>query len=170
MDKMASTLEVMAETHLDAVAKIETAVFSSPWTRRDFEFALMRDNSICHVLLVDGEVVGYSVGFLIDREFHLADFAIVPAFQKKGFARKLLDDMFDLLNAKAHVVSLEVRMSNQIAIDLYKRMGFETMAIRKSYYTRPREDALVMLKPLNGRLSDWVSNVLPQALKKHEEA
>ena len=78
--------------------------------------------------------------------------------------------MFDLLNTQAHVVSLEVRMSNQIAIALYKRMGFETMAIRKSYYTRPCEDALVMLKPLNGRLLDWVSNVLPEAPKKHEGA
>ncbi|MDP6040599.1 MAG: ribosomal protein S18-alanine N-acetyltransferase [Candidatus Latescibacteria bacterium] len=167
---MTPTLEAMTETHLDAVAKIERTTFSSPWTRRNFEFALKRDNSICHVLLVDAEVIGYSVGFLIDREFHLADFAIAPTFQRKGFARKLLEEVCDLLNAKAHVVSLEVRMSNQIAIDFYKQMGFETMAIRKSYYTRPREDALVMLKPLNGRLSDWVSNVLPGALKKHDGA
>ena len=150
----------MVPSHFDRVEKIERAAFSTPWTRRDFEFARSRKNGFCRVAMVEGEIVGYVVGFLIDREVHLANFAIATDFQQRGLGRRTMEAVFDLLETKAQVVSLEVRMSNWAAIDLYKKMGFETMAIRKAYYTHPREDALVMLKPLNTRLSDWVSQVL----------
>ena len=149
----------MIPSHLDRVIKIERVVFPAPWERRDFEFARSRKNGFCRVVMVEREIVGYVVGFLIDREFHLANFAIAPDFQQRGLGRKTIEAVFDLLETKAQVVSLEVRMSNWVAIDFYKKMGFETMAIRKAYYTHPREDALVMLKPLNTRLSDWVSQV-----------
>ncbi len=149
----------MMPSHFDRVIKIEKAVFPAPWKRRDFEFARNRKNGFCQVVMVECEVAGYVVGFLIDREFHLANFAIAPDFQHKGWGRRTLKAVFDLLKTKVRVVSLEVRMSNWVAIDLYKKMGFETIAIRKAYYTHPREDALVMLKPLNTRLSDWVSQV-----------
>lgn len=149
----------MLPSHFDRVIKIETAVFSTPWTRRDFGFARNRKNSFCRVVMVECEIVGYVVGFLIGREFHLVNLAIAPDFQRKGLGRRTLKAVFDLLETRARVVSLEVRMSNCAAIDLYKKMGFETLAIRKAYYTHPREDALVMLKPLNTRLSDWVSQV-----------
>ena len=156
---MTSVLVKMIPSHLDQVIKIEKAVFSAPWKRRDFEFARNRKNGFCRVVMVECEIVGYVVGFLIDREFHLVNFAIAPDFQQRGLGRKTIEAVLDLLETKARVVSLEVRMSNWVAIDLYKKMGFETLAIRKAYYTHPREDALVMLKPLNTRLSDWVSQV-----------
>ena len=156
---MTPVLVEMLPSHFDRVIKIETAVFSSPWTRRDFEFVCNRKNGFCRVVMVECEIVGYVVGFLIGREFHLVNLAIAPDSQRKGLGRKTLKAVFDLLETKARVVSLEVRVSNCAAIDLYKKMGFETIAIRKAYYTHPREDALVMLKPLNTRLSDWVSQV-----------
>ena len=159
-NSMTPVLVEMVPSHFDRVIKIEMAVFSSPWTRRDFEFARNRENGFCRVVMVECEIAGYVVGFLIGREFHLVNLAIAPDFQRKGLGRKTLKAVFDLLEKMAQVVSLEVRMSNCAAIDLYKKMGFETIAIRKAYYTHPREDALVMLKPLNTRLSDWVSQVL----------
>ena len=157
---MTPVLVAMLPSHFDRVMKIERAVFPAPWTRRDFECACNRENGFCRVVMVEREIVGDVVGFLIDREFHLVNLAIAPDFQHKGLGSRTLKDVFDLLGTRACVVSLEVRMSNGAAIDLYKKMGFETMAIRKAYYTHPREDALVMLKPLNTRLSDWVSQVL----------
>ena len=156
---MTPVLVEMIPSHLDRIIKIERAVFPAPWKRRDFEFARNRKNGFCRVVMVECELVGYVVGFLIDREFHLANLAIAPDFQQRGLGRKTIEAVFDLLETKARVVSLEVRMSNWVAIDLYKKMGFETMAIRQAYYTHPREDALVMLKPLNTRLSDWVSQM-----------
>ena len=149
----------MRPSHFDQIIKIERVVFPAPWKRRDFEFARNRENGFCRVVMVECEIAGYVVGFLIGREFHLVNLAIAPDFQHKGLGRRTLQAVFDLLKKKARVVSLEVRMSNCAAIELYKKMGFETIAIRKAYYTDPREDALVMLKPLNTRLSDWVSQV-----------
>ena len=156
---MTPVLVEMLPSHFDRVIKIERAVFPTPWTRRNFEFARNRENGFCRVVMVECEIVGYVVGFLIGREFHLVNLAIAPDFQRKGLGRKTIEAVFELCEKKAQVVSLEVRMSNWVAIDLYKKVGFETIAIRKAYYTHPREDALVMLKPLNTRLSDWVSQV-----------
>ena len=153
------TLAPMTRSHLRRVIEIERAVFSDPWTRRDFARARKRNDGLCWVALVKREVAGYVVGSLIDGEFHLENFAIAPGFQHAGLGRKTLEAAFARLDAKAQVISLEVRMSNRAAIDLYKKMGFETVAIQKAYYTRPCEDALIMLKPLNARLSDWVSQV-----------
>ena len=167
---MRPMLSDMTLDHIGQVVEIEETVFTNPWKRRDFEFALKRKNSFCQVVLVEDGVVGYVVGFMIDREFHLADFAITPPLQQQGLGQKVLNIVFEMLENKAQVVSLEVRMSNQVAIDLYKKVGFETMAIRKAYYTGPPEDALVMLKPLKSQLSDWVSRVLPDVLKKENQA
>ena len=58
------------------------------------------------------------------------------------------------------MVTLEVRASNQRALRLYGRSGFSTVAVRNGYYSKPREDALVMMKALEGRLSDWVGEVM----------
>ena len=154
-------LEAMAKKHLDSVAQIEAVVFSNPWRRRDFEFSLFREGSHCRVAWLGERLVGYTVGFEISYEYHLSDFAIDPEFQGQGLGKQLLDLLLDDLDReKTHVVSLEVRVSNQKAIALYKKRGFQTLAIRKRYYSRPKEDALVMLKPLQGRLSDWVEQAL----------
>ena len=87
-----------------------------------------------------------------------------------GLGHRVLNQVFDSLDASVHVVSLEVRMSNLAAIALYRQMGFETMAIRKDYYRSPREDALVMLKPIRGKFSEWVTHALSQAVGKPESA
>jgi ribosomal-protein-alanine N-acetyltransferase len=153
-------LEPMAACHLEAVVEIEELVFSHPWTRRDFEFALKRENAYCRVVTVNEAFVGYVVGFFINKEFHLADFSIHPKLQRLGLGRQTLENLCTDLYSLAQVISLEVRMSNVAALELYKQFGFQTMAIRKDYYARPQEDALVMLKPLQGKLSDWVTEAL----------
>jgi ribosomal-protein-alanine N-acetyltransferase len=153
-------LEPMQVCHLADVIEIEDLVFSHPWKQSDFEFALKRENAFCRVVRVGQQLVGYVVGFFISKEFHLADFSIHPGLQRQGLGRKTLQVLCADLCSLAHVISLEVRMSNFAAIELYKQFGFQTMAIRKDYYSGPREDALVMLKPLQGKLSDWVSKAL----------
>jgi len=150
----------MQVCHLESVVEIEQLVFSNPWTKRDFEFALKRDNAYCRVVFVGELLVGYVIGFFIKKEFHLADFSIHPNQQRQGLGRRTLEVLVGDLSTLAHVISLEVRMSNVAAIELYKQFAFQTMAIRKDYYTQPQEDALVMLKPLQGKLSDWVTEAL----------
>ena len=163
-------LQAMREVHLDIVTSIEKASFVSPWTRRDFSLSMARDNSDCRVVLIGRQVVGYMVGFVVGREYHLADFAIQRDYRRQGLGQRVLNRALETLDASIHVVSLEVRMSNLAAVGLYRQMGFETMAIRKDYYRDPREDALVMLKPIRGRLSDWVVQALSKVVGKGESA
>jgi ribosomal-protein-alanine N-acetyltransferase len=154
-------LEAMNKTHLDAVVQIEARVFSNPWRRRDFEFSLERDGSHCLVAWIGNRLIGYTVGFFISYEYHLADFAIHFDFQGQGLGKQLLDLLLAELDIeKTHMISLEVRASNPQAIALYKKRDFQTLAIRKGYYSRPKEDALVMVKPLKGSLSDWAEQAL----------
>ena len=160
MDLEELILEPMQVCHLADVIEIEDLVFLHPWKQSDFEFALKRENAFCRVVRVGQQLVGYVVGFFISKEFHLADFSIHPKLQRLGLGRQTLENLCTDLYSLAQVISLEVRMSNVAALELYKQFGFQTMAIRKDYYARPQEDALVMLKPLQGKLSDWVTEAL----------
>ena len=160
-DPLNRVLVEMGAEHLDSVLEIERVVFSNPWRRRDFLFSMEREGSLCTVVLNENAVFGYFVGFLVDREFHLADFAVHPDLQGQGFGRLVLKDLVHTLESyEVQVVSLEVRASNVSAVGLYRDFGFKTMAIRKDYYSRPKEDALIMLLPIHGRLSDWVESAM----------
>ncbi|MDA0745968.1 MAG: ribosomal protein S18-alanine N-acetyltransferase [bacterium] len=150
-------LAPMATEHLDAVLAIEQVGFSNPWQEQDFRYALAREGSFCLVAQKDTRVIGYAVGFLVSREYHLADFAVHPEIQRRGVGREFLGQLLGRLEeASVAAVTLEVRVSNSRAMDLYSKFGFQTVAIRRGYYSNPREDALVMLKPLVGDLSEWV--------------
>ncbi len=147
----------MRASDLDAVVAIESSLFSNPWRKDDFAFSLQREGSDCRIVQLDGWLVGYTVGFFVAREYHLADFGIHSQFQRQGIGTKVMRLLLNRLErSNVNVVTLEVRSSNTYAIPLYKKLGFQTMAIRKDYYRRPREDALVMLKAIKGRMSDWI--------------
>ncbi|MDP6776388.1 MAG: GNAT family N-acetyltransferase, partial [Candidatus Latescibacteria bacterium] len=102
----------------------------------------------------------------VPDEFHLADFAIRPSLQRRGLGRRLLDRVLaDLGGRSVNLVSLEVRASNAPAIRLYSGAGFQTIAVREGYYSRPKEDALVMLKALRGEATDWAEVVAGRRLR-----
>lgn len=149
-------LREMGAHHLPTVLEIEEAVFSNPWRRDDFEYSMRREGGRCLVALSGEEIVGYSVGFFVPDEFHLADFAIHQALQRRGLGRRLLHRVLeDLKGRSINLVTLEVRASNAPAIGLYRGAGFQMIAVREGYYSRPKEDALVMLKALRGKATDW---------------
>ena len=148
----------MGAGHLDAVVDIERDGFADPWRKRDFEDALSRQNNHCLVYMYGKRVVAYAVGFLVAGEYHLADLAVHPDFRRRGLGRQFVEAVLKgLPDRNVQVVTLEVRVSNQAAIGLYRKLGFRTVAIRPGYYRNPMEDALAMLKALNGRFSEWVN-------------
>ena len=168
--RSAPVMEEMQAEHLDAVLAIERAVFSNPWRLYDFQYALEREGSFCTVALSGRRVMGYSVGFSMLGEFHLADFAVHPELQERGVGRWLLNALLEVLKGRTiNIVSLEVRVSNSPAIALYRKAGFQTVSIRRGYYSRPREDALVMLKALKGKFSDWTGGAFPPFSQRHEK-
>ena len=151
----------MLPADIPEVLEIEAVSFSNPWKERDFLYALEKDHGIARVCRVEGIVQGYAVGFGTGEEFHLADFAVRPYNQRKGYGSVLLGILVDeLIQSGFRVITLEVRQSNQAAVRLYERSGFNTVAIRRRYYSHPVEDALVMVKSLSGKLSDWVSRAM----------
>lgn len=151
-------LEPMTPADLPAVLEIEAVSFSNPWRESDFRFALEADTGYARVCRDGAGILGYVVGFKADTEFHLADFAVRPNRQRKGIGTALLNCLLTELGGMGlGAVSLEVRASNAGAVRLYTGSGFQTVAIRRGYYSRPKEDALVMVKALTGRLSDWVA-------------
>jgi ribosomal-protein-alanine N-acetyltransferase len=137
-------------SHLAAVCDIEQRSFADPWSLQMFRDELRDDGSrIALVLEEQGEVSGYLIGWLVLDEFHLGNIAVRPQSRGKGQGRMLLQEALRLSRIRGcRQASLEVRASNQPAIELYRKFGFRPVALRKKYYRD--EDALVMLADLDG--------------------
>ena len=159
----------MLRRDIPNILEIESVSFSHPWRKQDFVYALEKEHGVCRVCYLDRLVIGYAIGFRTGREFHLADFAIRPECQRRGYGGELLNILLDELGTLGVcVVTLEVRQSNKSAVRLYGRAGFQTIAFRRSYYTRPIEDAVVMLKPLEGKLANWIPSAQEETLRMSE--
>jgi [ribosomal protein S18]-alanine N-acetyltransferase len=142
----------MTTDRIEDLVAMEKRCFSDPWTRGMFRSELeVAGGTYARAALMGETLAGYSFAVLIADEAHLGNLAVDPGYRRKGIARALLDDL--LTAARRHGVrrvTLEVRESNAIARNFYARNGFVDIAIRKSYYRNPVEDAIVMLLMLPG--------------------
>jgi ribosomal-protein-alanine N-acetyltransferase len=139
---------LMQETDLDAVAAIEEESFADPWKRTMFATELKEQGFSSPLIVKDGEtVIGYAIFWQVLDEAHLGNFAIKQEYRRKHIGSLLLQHIIDLAQKrKITKITLEVRASNTPAIELYHRFGFREIAIRRNFYIKPVEDALVMLK------------------------
>ncbi|MEK7348145.1 MAG: ribosomal protein S18-alanine N-acetyltransferase [Candidatus Eisenbacteria bacterium] len=142
---------------LDEVVEIERRCFSDPWSRAMFlsEIEVGGGTYARGALVADKQgverVVGYSFAVLVMDEAHLGNLAVDPGYRRKGVAQRLLGDLVtEARRQGARRVTLEVRESNVHARTFYARNGFIDIAMRKSYYQNPVEDAIVMLLMLPG--------------------
>ena len=141
---------------LDAVAAIERAVFSDPWSRRSFVELLDLD-SVRGFVADDGRggVAGYAVCSLAADEAEILNLATAPELRRQGVGRILLGAVLDWLAGRgAARVYLEVRRSNVAAIQLYAGAGFGTLGARRDYYRKPTEDAVTMGLDLGSRSAE----------------
>jgi ribosomal-protein-alanine N-acetyltransferase len=137
----------MLRSDLDIVCRIASESFPTPWTQTVFESELTRDWAQIRVLRSGkGErICGFINFWIIGDEVHLHNLAVLPAMRRRGYARTLVLDMFEIArNRSATTIFLEVRRSNQAAINLYKSVGFVSVAIRPRYYSDNQEDAMIM--------------------------
>jgi len=138
-------LRPMIVSDLAAVCAIEQQVQYAPWSEQLFSDSLERH--LCSVALHDEQIVGFLVVQLIVDEAHLLNIAVDPKQQKQGIGRVLLDHAQQQAQAKkANALFLEVRASNQRAIQLYYMAGFNEVGVRKKYYpaAQGKEDAVIM--------------------------
>jgi ribosomal-protein-alanine N-acetyltransferase len=143
--KDAPRLEPMGEADLAEVLEIESAVYSHPWSRGNFADSL-RAGYQCWTWRRGGELIGYFVLLIAAGEGHLLNLSIAGAQQRRGHGSMLLVEVMRMAKARgADKVFLEVRPSNEGAKALYRRFGFEQVAVRAGYYPghAGREDALV---------------------------
>lgn len=140
-------IDDMRKEDLEQVSTMEAACFSMPWSKKSFEENLNRSDAV-YVVARDGDkVLGYCGAYVILNEADINQVAVEPLHRKKGVGRKMLAALLEKLRkAGADAVTLEVRKSNEAAIALYESIGFVTEGIRKNFYEKPVEDALIMWK------------------------
>jgi ribosomal-protein-alanine N-acetyltransferase len=142
----------MTEADLDAITEIERDLFALPWSRTSFLFEVS-DNRTSYAItaLVGGEVVGYAVAWFLVDELHVGNVAVARSRQGEGIGKLLVGRLFaEGAARKTAYATLEVRVGNVRAIQLYRRYGFRGIAIRKRYYSNDGEDALVMMADIGG--------------------
>ena len=132
------------------VVEWEKRLFPNPWAPQHFVAEISNSGvSVPLVLEWDGEFAGYAVAWLVADELHIANIAVVPKFRRRGVATATIEHLLGLARRRGCTYAqLEVRASNAPAIALYRKLGFRTVGVRRGYYEKPREDALVMAKEL----------------------
>ena len=136
----------MTIADIEEVYKIETESFSTPWSKEAF-YNELTQNRFAKYLVVqhDEELVGYCGVWVVVDEAHITNIAILPGYRGMKLGETLLRKvMTEAKGIGAKSMTLEVRMSNMVAQNLYRKLGFQNGAIRKNYYTDNHEDALVM--------------------------
>ncbi|MBM6615547.1 ribosomal protein S18-alanine N-acetyltransferase [Desemzia sp. RIT804] len=117
----------------------------SPWSVLGFEEDLKTAQAHYGIVLFNNRCIGFIGYHSILGEAEITNFVIAKQFQRQGTALKLLQRCLEKLNTEnVEQVFLEVRESNQNAIQLYQKCGFQKIGIRKNYYTQPIENALIM--------------------------
>lgn len=139
-------LRPMLVSDLEPLVRIERAAYPYPWTLLNFRDCLDSGYS-CWVAEVDGQLAGYWIMMLVLDEGHILNCCIAPRWQGRGHGRALMEHLVE--TARHHGTQslyLEVRPSNTRAVQLYERLGFDGIALRRDYYPadQGREDALVM--------------------------
>lgn len=153
---MSMEFRPMQKADVPRIAEMERLCFRSPWSESSLLGELK--NSIAHYRVgeLDGVITAYGGMWIMYGEAHITNVAVHPDFRGKGYGRKLMEHMIKtaLLHGCASM-TLEVRISNTVAQNLYTSMGFEVAGRRKKYYTDTGEDGLIMW---NRSLSSYKSD------------
>jgi len=158
----------MRRRHLRSVLKIESQVYARPWTLSLFvsEMAL-RTSRAYYVARINGVLCGYAGLMVTEDDGHVTTLAVDPAWHRNKVGTRLLLVLArTAVRRGARNLTLEVRVGNTAAQEMYRRFGFRPAGIRKNYYVETNEDALVMWAhdvntPEYGRRLDEIEATIP---------
>lgn len=138
------------ENDCPEILNIENACFSDPWSE-DYFLRELR-NPLCTILAAfDGDTAAAFINvWYVAGELTINNIAVIESYRRRGIAERLINAAFTLY-PQTELALLEVRASNTAAQKLYKKLDFIQTGIRKSYYSDPTEDALLMTKTLGGK-------------------
>ncbi|HET6895068.1 MAG TPA: ribosomal protein S18-alanine N-acetyltransferase [Candidatus Baltobacteraceae bacterium] len=155
-------IEPMTDADVKEVLRIEQQSFSTQWPSNAF-YQEMHDNKLAHYFVgrVDGRVVAYGGIWVILEDSHVTTIAVHPAHRGRKYGEIMLLHLLDeAIERGASWMTLEVRESNGVAQNLYRKYGFTTVSTRKGYYSDNNENALVM----------WAGNLKSEIYKNRLKA
>lgn len=141
----------MQEKDLDEIILIEKELFTSPRNKEQFLYEINENEfSRSFVLEMNNEIIAYGMMWFLFENADITNIAVKKKYQKQGYGLKMLKHLIkEAINNNCEFVHLEVRINNKEAINLYNKMGFETVRIRKHYY-EDGSDAYDMIKAIGG--------------------
>lgn len=141
-------VEEMRVQDLDQVLLIERGSYLTPWSRRAFISELTENAYALYLVARRGSrVVGYIGMWQVVDEGHITNVAVHPDERGKGYGRLLMEAAMQAAAERGSVrVTLEVRVSNLVAKNLYTSLGFHQVGVRRGYYSDNGEDAYVMVQ------------------------
>lgn len=144
-------LDIVSLNDIDDIYKIEQVSFKKPWKKKYFYLLVNRNDVMFVKLIFENKIIGYFILIFEKINYiksaHLINVAIGPSYRGQGFGKFLIYAVNKIaINEGCKIIRLEVRISNKIAIDLYKKSGFEVSKILDKYYKD--EDGLLMEKYL----------------------
>ena len=138
-------IEEMKVDDIDGVFEVEKNCFEDYWSKDSFKKELSNNLAKYLVAKVDGKVAGYvGIWFVVD-EGHITNVAVHENYRGKKIGDKLIKELVQVCKDNKIVsMTLEVRASNIVAQNLYRKYGFKMAGIRKEYYSNNKEDAIIM--------------------------
>ena len=133
------------------VAKIDSQCFSTPWSENAYEEELQLKSAIIFVAELNSEIIGFISTRLVLDEVYINNIAVAADYRKSGVGALLLTDLEDYIKNMAAFITLEVRESNLPARALYTSCGYKPVGIRKNFYEKPVENAILMTKSFDNK-------------------
>ena len=137
----------MNPSHVPQVAALEKLCFADPWSEKSVASELHNDLALWLVAVEGETVLGYVGSQTVCGETDMMNVAVHPDHRRRGIAADLIEQLIrQLKNRGSCCLTLEVRASNDGAIALYDKLGFQPVGRRPNYYRNPKEDALILRK------------------------
>ena len=143
------TVTPMGAAHAAQIAVLERETFSLPWDEASIRAELDNPLSLWLVAAEGETVLGYVGSQTCFDDTDILNVAVLSDCRRRGIAEALMRELERLLPLRgAERITLEVRASNDPAIRLYEKLGYARVGLRKGYYEKPREDAVIMQRDL----------------------
>lgn len=141
------TYRKMVSDDVPAVYEIELASFPVPWTLDSFYYEV-HENQYAHYVLAideDGSIIGFCGMWMVIDAAQITNVAVIEQARGRGIGEGLMREAMHISRLHGmEVMTLEVRVTNVVAQNLYRKLLYQDGGIRKGYYTDNGEDALVM--------------------------
>ncbi len=137
-------IEKFNEQHIDGIVEVEQNCFSIPWSKTSFLGELKNPNAYYVIALEDERVVAFGGIWHIINEGHITNIAVHSDYRGQKIGTQILNALIEQAKELEMIgLTLEVRVSNTTAIEMYKKFGFVEEGVRKNYYEN-KEDALIL--------------------------